>query len=351
MTNISIALIIIFLSLQGVSAAETLTKAADVKSAYTENIVSLKDLTGVYVVLDYVISSSEKSHLSVNPNLQQEVKKRLENAGLKLLNKEEMLQTPGNPELDIFPTYPAHLSATPQEPGPEAAIANLSPSHPCCYSSVWGSFSQGAVLERKSGNKYRFSTWGNGSNTTSCENLGEWMGDATLKIIDNFVADFKKAKETKLQQEKQTIVTSEKTGAVSSVPQTQVVQIKEANDTKGMTCDTALIIYAEIFKTGSSTIGNAKGNILDNLITHMLSCKNYRYRIETHSDQRASHEANELLSARRAIAIHNYLVDKGVDEEQFEMRFFGDRKPISKGNTEEDYAANRRVEITPIKQQ
>ncbi|MEQ1559352.1 MAG: OmpA family protein [Methyloglobulus sp.] len=353
MSYIFTVLITMFFSTQIVNAVETPAKVAEFESQYEENLYSLKDLTGVYVVLDYVVKATEKSHLTVNPNLQKDVKKRLESAGLKLLNKEEMMDTPGNPELDIFPTFPAHLSAEAGESDSEVAIPNnlTASSHQCCYSSVWGSFSQAAEIERKLGSKYRLSTWGNGSNTDSCDRLGEWMNEATLKIIDNFIADYKKSKEPKKKPQakpqpakQDNATTSEATVQVSEPSQKQYIKVKEVDDTKDMTCDTALMIYAQIFKTGSSTISTAKEALLDKLASHMLTCKNYRYRIETHSDKRGSDETNEILSARRGIAINKFLLDKGLEETQFEMRFLDSDK--SKSTESEDD-----VIITPISQQ
>lgn len=327
----------------------TIANAAQLPVQYEENLYSLKDLTGVYVVLDYVTKSSENSHLTINTNLEQEIKKRLDSVGLKLLSKEEMMRTQGNPQLDIYPNYPAHLSAPPADSGSEAAIPNRMPTHQCCYTSIWGSFSQGAVIARKPGSKYRLSTWGSGSNTDSCDKLGEWMSDATLKIIDTFIDDFKKSKELKkklLAKEKAPEpdnATPVATGEISQPSQIQYVQVKEVGDTKGMTCDTALMVYAQIFKTGTSTISTAKEALVDKLASHMLSCKNYRYRIETHSDKRSNKEADEVLAVRRGIALNKFLLNKGVEEAQFEMRFFDDSKSKSK-DTEDD------VIITPISQ-
>lgn len=351
MANLFVLSIVFFLSIQTVNAVETPAKVAEFELQYEENLYSLKDLTGVYVVLDYVVKATEKSHLTGKPNLQQEIKKRLESAGLKLLNKEEMMSTPGNPELDVFPNFPAHLSAVPGESESEVAIPNLAPGgHQCCYTSVWGAFSQAAEIERKPGSKYRLGTWGNGSNTDSCDKLGEWMSDATLKIIDNFIADYKKSKEPKKESKAKPLTSKEDkavskvTAQASELSQQQVVRVKEVDDTKGMTCDTALMVYAQIFKTSSSTISAAKEALLDKLASHMLSCKNYRYSIETHSDKRSNKEADEVLAVRRGIALHKFLQDKGVEEAQFEMRFFNDSKSKSK-DTEDD------VIITPISQQ
>lgn len=345
-----IDLIVVFaLSIQIVFAEESVSKKVEPKSQFEENLYSLKGLTGVYVVLDYVAKSSEKSHLSVSPTLEKDIQSRLENVGLKSLTKDEMLKTSGNPQLDIYPNYPAHLAAVPGEADSEGAIPNLMPTRQCCYTSIWGSFSQSATILRKSDSIYRLSTWGDGSNTDSCDKLGEWMSAATLKIIDQFVADFKKAKELKKKSTvKPEIAESDNSPSAvateeSQPSQVQYVKVKEVDDTKGMTCDTALIVYAQIFKTGTTTISGAKEALLDKLASHMLSCKNYRYRIETHSDKRTNNEADEVLAVRRGIALNKFLLEKGVEEAQFEMRFLSESKAKSK-----DMDDN--VIITPISQ-
>ena len=349
MNVITNLIVVLALSTQIVFAEEQPSKKTEPKSQFEENLYTLKGLTGIYVVLDYVAKSSEKSHLSVSPNLEKDIQSRLESIGLKLLTKDEMLKTPGNPELDIYPNYPAHLSAVPGDAESEGAIPNLTPTRQCCYTSIWGSFSQSATILRKPDSMYRFSTWGDGSNTDSCDKLGEWMSAATLKIIDQFVADFKKAKELKkkstakpeianLDNPHPALATEE-----SQSSQVQYVKVKEVDDTKGMTCDTALMVYAQIFKTDSTTINGSKEALLDKLVSHMLSCKNYRYRIETHSDKRTNNEADEVLAVRRGIALNKFLLDKGVEEAQFEMRFLTDSKAKSK-DFEDD------VVITPISQ-
>lgn len=344
MIKFYIAIIITaLLPAQSIAADTPATKPANQEPQFEENLYSLKDLTGVYIVLDYVKKSSEKSHLSVNPNLEQEIKKRLESVGLKLLTKDEMLKTPGNPQLDIYPNYPAHLSAAQNESNTEVPVPNLMPNHQCCYTSIWGSFSQSAEITRKTGNKYRLSTWGNGSNTDSCDTLGEWMSDATLKIIDKFIGDFKKSQEMKQKAQSKQQTELEGLTISDMAPETKYVKVKKADDTKGMTCDTAFMVYAQIFKKGTSSVSTTKDPLMEKLASHMLACKNYRYRIETRSDKGGNSEAQELLSARRAISLHNYLIGKGVEEEQFEMRFFGRRKTKS-NDSEED------VIITPIGQ-
>lgn len=67
-----------------------------------------------------------------------------------------------------------------------------------------------------------------------------------------------------------------------------------------------ILQYAEIFPTASATISRAKSVILGKVADNMKACSQYRYRVETYSDQRDTDEANDVLSARRAVAIRNW---------------------------------------------
>lgn len=104
-------------------------------------------------------------------------------------------------------------------------------------------------------------------------------------------------------------------------------------------------------KTDQTKIMPSKYFVLNKLADAMQSCPSYHYIIETHADPRASHAYNEQLSQKRADSIRRYLTNKGVDEDAFEMMAFGETRPVTAGINDEDFAANRRVVVTPIKVQ
>ena len=54
---------------------------------------------------------------------------------------------------------------------------------------------------------------------------------------------------------------------------------------------------------------------------------------------------NQGLSARRATAVINYLVSKGLDQNRFSMVGFGETKPIASNETRDGREMNRRVEV------
>lgn len=65
-----------------------------------------------------------------------------------------------------------------------------------------------------------------------------------------------------------------------------------------------------------------------------------------HTDSVGSDAYNENLSMRRANAVKNYLLDKGVDAAVMNTTGMGESKPVADNGSREGRAQNRRVEIT-----
>ncbi|MCE3281001.1 MAG: outer membrane protein/peptidoglycan-associated protein, partial [Bacteroidetes bacterium] len=57
---------------------------------------------------------------------------------------------------------------------------------------------------------------------------------------------------------------------------------------------------------------------------------------------------NLKLSEKRAKAIQNYLVSKGIAADRFKVEWFGSKKPIADNKTEAGRQKNRRVEMLII---
>lgn len=64
-----------------------------------------------------------------------------------------------------------------------------------------------------------------------------------------------------------------------------------------------------------------------------------------HTDSTGSESYNMSLSERRANAVRDYLVSRGVESVRLGTRGFGEYQPIAPNDTEEGRAENRRVEI------
>jgi outer membrane protein OmpA-like peptidoglycan-associated protein len=72
-------------------------------------------------------------------------------------------------------------------------------------------------------------------------------------------------------------------------------------------------------------------------------------RIEGHTDSRGADDYNLVLSQRRAEAVVEYLIGRGVETERLEAVGYGEQRPIVRGETEEAWATNRRVEFTILR--
>lgn len=68
-------------------------------------------------------------------------------------------------------------------------------------------------------------------------------------------------------------------------------------------------------------------------------------RLEGHADERGSREYNIGLGERRSQAVRQMLMIQGASAAQISTVSFGEERPASFGNSEADYAQNRRVEI------
>ena len=68
-------------------------------------------------------------------------------------------------------------------------------------------------------------------------------------------------------------------------------------------------------------------------------------RLEGHADERGSREYNIGLGERRAQAVRQILMIQGVNASQIQTVSFGEERPESMGESDGDYAQNRRAEI------
>jgi outer membrane protein OmpA-like peptidoglycan-associated protein len=84
---------------------------------------------------------------------------------------------------------------------------------------------------------------------------------------------------------------------------------------------------------------------LDRLYEIIESKPNLRIEIRGHTDNIGSSSYNKTLSVKRAAAVYDYLIEKGVDKSRMKYRGFGNKVPIADNETDEGRLLNRRVEI------
>jgi len=84
---------------------------------------------------------------------------------------------------------------------------------------------------------------------------------------------------------------------------------------------------------------------LNQVAKALLVDKERAIKIEGHTDEIDTKEFNMMLSLKRAAAVKNYLLDKGVDTMQMSMTGFGESRPVADNRDEEGRRLNRRVEL------
>ena len=84
---------------------------------------------------------------------------------------------------------------------------------------------------------------------------------------------------------------------------------------------------------------------LDKFAMELAFFNEYNIEIIGHTDQDGSLEYNKELSEKRASAVSQYFVDRGIAKENISVRFKGESDLLLQANDEESKSKNRRVEI------
>ncbi len=79
--------------------------------------------------------------------------------------------------------------------------------------------------------------------------------------------------------------------------------------------------------------------------THLKTNRNLHLVIEGNTDERGTNEYNLALGERRALNAKNYLIELGVEAHRIRTLSFGEERPLFTGQTEFDFAQNRRADF------
>lgn len=110
----------------------------------------------------------------------------------------------------------------------------------------------------------------------------------------------------------------------------------------------ALNIQIINFATASHAIPDANKEILDKASAKLASLPDARLKITGHTDSQGNHASNQKLSERRANAVREYLISKGVPAERLEVFGASSDEPVASNATEQGRFQNRRIEFTLI---
>jgi outer membrane protein OmpA-like peptidoglycan-associated protein len=88
--------------------------------------------------------------------------------------------------------------------------------------------------------------------------------------------------------------------------------------------------------------------VLDNLARTLSEYNQTIIEVAGHTDSTGSDAYNQTLSVRRADAVGNYLMSRGLVRDRFIVTGAGESRPIASNDTEAGRAQNRRVELTLV---
>lgn len=86
---------------------------------------------------------------------------------------------------------------------------------------------------------------------------------------------------------------------------------------------------------------------LDRDVATLREWGDVKVEVAGHTDSIGTDEYNMGLSQRRADAVRNYLVDKGIPAERLTVKGYGESQPVADNATREGRFENRRVELVP----
>lgn len=133
------------------------------------------------------------------------------------------------------------------------------------------------------------------------------------------------------------------------------VLVQKGGLTSWKEVDCKLVEYSPLpinWNLGSATLTSAAKKIIDTRLLPILK-DGISIELASHTDSRSSHEFNQNLSERRAQAVANYLIIKGVNPSQLVAKGYGETRLTNRCSdgitcTEREHLANRRTEFRLI---
>jgi outer membrane protein OmpA-like peptidoglycan-associated protein len=105
------------------------------------------------------------------------------------------------------------------------------------------------------------------------------------------------------------------------------------------------ILKNVFFDTDKADLKQESKAELDKLYAAIQGKPKIHVLISGHTDDKASHEYNQVLSEARAVAVVEYLVEKGIDKTKLFAKGYGEVKPVASNETDEGRQMNRRIEF------
>jgi len=103
------------------------------------------------------------------------------------------------------------------------------------------------------------------------------------------------------------------------------------------------------FSTNKADIRPQDHAGLDEVVVVLKKNPTLKVEIQGHTDNMGAEDYNQALSERRAAAVMNYFVEKGIQKDRLSAKGYGMSQPIASNDTVEGRFQNRRVQLKPVR--
>jgi len=111
---------------------------------------------------------------------------------------------------------------------------------------------------------------------------------------------------------------------------------------------TSLVLKGVNFPSNQATLTPQSHAVLDEVARSLKDWPEVRVEVAGHTDSQNSEAYNQKLSERRAQAVMDYLVARGIDRSRLVAKGYGEAQPIADNRTADGRGANRRVELRKL---
>jgi len=119
-------------------------------------------------------------------------------------------------------------------------------------------------------------------------------------------------------------------------------------DTAGCQREAPIVLEGVTFLSGSAELTGPAKAILDTVAGSLAAHPKLKLEVAGHTDAQGPAEFNLYLSQQRAESVRDYLVGKGLDEENLSARGYGEAEPVTDNASVAGRAKNRRVELNRL---
>ena len=137
-------------------------------------------------------------------------------------------------------------------------------------------------------------------------------------------------------------------GVVDAMDKCPTTPAGDRVDSKGCSLPQVFNLIGVNFDNNKDTLRADAITILDDVVATLKRYPALKVEVAGHTDSANSDAYNLDLSQRRADAVLNYFVSKGVEADRLSAKGYGEAEPIADNSTSEGRFKNRRVELRSL---